>query len=121
MRLFTLTTTTLLVALASAQDVYAPPPPETSVVATWTLTRTVERVVETVTATRNSTAPLSTATGGAMPYGNGTSSVLGTAAGPSGSGATQALMDPPENGGERVGIEALGLMAVVGLVGLVGL
>lgn len=56
-----------------------------------------------------------------MPYGNGTSSVLGTAAGPSGSSATQALMDPPENGGERVGIEALGLMAVVGLVGLVGL
>lgn len=124
MRLCTLATTTFLLAFTSAQDAYNPQSAETSVITTWTLTRTVKRVVETVTATRsNSTTavPLTTATGIVMPYGNGTTSVLGTAAGPSGSGATQAPMDPPASGGERVGIEALRLVAVVGLVGLAGL
>jgi len=132
MRFSTLTAAALF-ALASAQDAY-PAATDSSLVTTWTMTRTVQRVVETVTSTRNTSAltttsdvsvsqtttvspPLGTASMGVLPHTNGTSTVLGTGAMPSDSAPT----DFPESGAERVGLEMVGLMAVVGLVGLVGL
>jgi hypothetical protein len=134
MRFSTLTAAALF-AVASAQDAY-PAASDSSLVTTWTMTRTVQRVVETVTATRNTSAlttsaadttvvasyttsspPLGTASMGVYPQSNGTSSVLGPGASPSNSTPTAF----PESGAERVGLEMVGLMAIVGLVGLVGL
>lgn len=123
-------TATLFLAVASAQPQDAYGASDISSFTTWTLTRTVDRVVETVTATRDNAShptttvspPLNTASLGVTPYGNGTATtVVGTGAGPSGSGATQVPTDLPISGAGKVGIEGLGLMAVVGLVGLVGL
>lgn len=112
----------LLVAVASAQPQDAA---DSSAFTTWTMTRTVKRVVETVTATRNTSLvtsstvspPMGTASVGVIPQSNGTSTVLGTGAGPSGSAPTGL----PGSGAERVGLEMVGLMAVAGLVGLAGL
>lgn len=131
MRFSTLTAAALF-ALASAQDAY-PAAADSSLVTTWTMTRTVQRVVETVTATRNTSAlmtttdtpvsqttvspPLGTASMGVFPHPNGTSTVLGTGAMPSDSAPTGF----PESGAERVSLEMIGLTVVVGLVGLVGL
>lgn len=115
---------TLLVSLVSAQDQQeAYPAADSTMMSTWTLTKTVQRVVETVTATRNYSShatvspPLSTASAGIYPQSNGTSTVLGTGAGPSG-GVPTGL---PESGADRVCLEMVGLMAVAGLVGLAGL
>ncbi|KAM0698795.1 hypothetical protein Q7P36_000839 [Cladosporium allicinum] len=141
MRFSTLTAAALF-ALASAQDAYPAAASDSSLVTTWTMTRTVQRVVETVTATRNTSAittsaaedttttlasyttaaplPLGTASMGVYPQANGTSSVLGTGAGPSSNGSSP-IGEFPESGAERVGLQMVGLMAVVGLVGLVGL
>jgi len=58
---------------------------------------------------------------GVYPQANGTSSVLGTGAGPSSNGSSSPIGEFPESGAERVGLQMVGLMAVVGLVGLVGL
>ncbi|KAM0723750.1 hypothetical protein Q7P37_000740 [Cladosporium fusiforme] len=121
---------TLVLAVASAQPQDNYGAADTSSFTTWTMTRTVNRVVQTVTATRDNSShptttvspPLHTASLGVTPYGNGTEpTVVGTGAGPSGSGATQAPTDFPVSGAERVGLEGLGLMAIVGLVGFVGL
>ena len=142
MRFSTLTAAALF-ALASAQDAYPAAASDSSLVTTWTMTRTVQRVVETVTATRNTSAittsaaedttttlasyttaaplPLGTASMGVYPQANGTSSVLGTGAGPSSNGSSSPIGEFPESGAERVGLQMVGLMAVVGLVGLVGL
>jgi hypothetical protein len=138
MRFSTLASAALL-SLASAQDAYPVAASDSSLVTTWTMTRTVQRVVETVTATRNTSAlttsaaadtttlasyttsspPLGTASMGVYPQSNGTSTVLGTGASPSnGSTPTGGF---PESGAERVGLQMVGLMAVVGFVGLVGL
>ena len=131
MRFSTIATTLFLGTLASAQDAYqAPSGDNTMVAATWTLTKTVERVVQTVTATRgvntteptmapttsSAVAPYATASMGVIPQqGNGTSVVNGTgAAGPS-SGMPTGM---PVSGADRVGLEMLSLMAVAGLVGL---
>lgn len=113
---FSTLTAALVVALASAQ------PQDDYQHTTYTYTKTVQRVVETVTATRNTSLatsstvspPLGTASIGVIPQSNGTSTVLGTGAGPSGSTPTEI----PDSGAEKVGLEMLGLMAVVGLVGL---
>jgi hypothetical protein len=139
MRFSTLTAAALF-ALASAQDAYPAAPSDSSLVTTWTMTRTVQRVVETVTATRNISAvttssaadttttlasyttaapPLGTASMGVYPQSNGTSTVLGTGASPTnGSSPTGGF---PESGAERVGLQMVGLMAVVGLAGMVAL
>lgn len=122
---------TLFLAVASAQpqEAYDSSPDDVRST-TWTLTRTVNRVVQTVTATRDNSShptttvspPLNTTSLEVTPYGNGTASTaVGTGARPSGSGATQAPTDVPFSGAGKVGLEGLGLMAVVGLVGLVGL
>jgi hypothetical protein len=118
---FSTLATTLLVSVVSAQDAY--PAGDTTMMSTWTLTKTVQRVVETVTATRNvsssatASPPLGTASAGVYPQSNGTSTVLGTSAGFPG-GVPTGLA---ESGADGVRLEMLGLMAVVGVVGLVGL
>jgi hypothetical protein len=140
MRFSTLTAAALF-ALASAQDAYPAAASDSSLVTTWTMTRTVQRVVETVTATRNTSdvttssaaedttttlasyttaaPPLGTASMGVYPQSNGTSTVLGTGASPSnGSSPTGGF---PESGAERAGLQMVGLMAVVGLVGSLAL
>lgn len=98
----------------------------TSAMTTWTLTRTVERVVQTVTATRNGTqVPLTTTTSSVVmplasaslsitPYVNGTASVWGTGAGPTGASQTGR----PVSGGNRVAAAGV-LCAMVGVAGLV--
>jgi hypothetical protein len=93
---------------------------------TSTLTQTVERVVETVTLTRDSslaTTPTSVALPlgtGVYPQDNGTSTVLASGAGPS-SGAVPVSTGSAESGAQRVGLEVLGVMGLVGLVSIVGL
>ena len=92
---------------------------------TWTLTRTVERVVQTVTATRNGTEVAVTTTSFAIgtpsltvtPYGNGTGVF------PTGTGvATQtAVPYTPTGASSRLGMDLVGLGAVAGLIGLVAL
>ncbi|KAF2169834.1 hypothetical protein M409DRAFT_20247 [Zasmidium cellare ATCC 36951] len=120
----------------------------TSATTTYTITRTVSRVVETVTATSNgststfeSTSSLTTsisipltttATAYSHPpssiasvtipsYGNGTTVVGGTGTGalPSAS-ASGSFVPPPasEGGAGKLGVEALGLAAIAGIVGL---
>jgi hypothetical protein len=139
MRFSTLTAAALF-ALASAQDAYPAAASDSSLVTTWTMTRTVQRVVETVTATRNisdvttspaaedtttlasyttAAPPLGTASMGVYPQSNGTSTVLGTGASPSnGSSPTGGF---PESGAERAGLQMVGLMAGGGLVGSLAL
>lgn len=120
MRFSTIATTLFLGGLASAQDAY-PAAGDNTMVAIWTLTKTVERVVQTVTATRgvNTTVPtvsppLATASLGIYPQSsNGTSIVNGTGT-PSGGMPTGI----PVSGADRVSLEMLSLMAVAGLVGL---
>lgn len=123
---FSTLATTLFAAIAAAQpqDAY-PAAGDSTMMQTFTMTRTVERVVETVTATRSSSyatvsPPLGTASAGIYPVSNGTSTVLGTGAGPSG-GAASAATGLPVSGAGKVGLEMLGLMAVAGVVGLAGL
>jgi hypothetical protein len=121
--------TTLFATLVAAQDANAPA--YTTSMQTWTLTKTVERVVETVTATRNTSAiavatetasvstPLTTASVGFIPLSNGTSTVLGTGTGAGRPGSVPTGL--AESGADKVGLEMLGLMAVAGLVGFAGL
>lgn len=135
---FSTLTSAVLFALASAQDAYPAAASDSSLVTTWTMTKTVQRVVETVTSTRNASAPLTSASdsttvavsqttaspplgtasmGVFPPHANGTSTVLGTGARPSDGTSTGF----PESGAGKAGLEMVGLMAAVGLVGLVGL
>jgi len=125
---FSTIATALCATLVAAQDAA---PAYTTSMQTWTLTKTVERVVETVTATRNnsveistmtsSSTVLATASAGFIPLSNGTSTVSG----PTGTGAGRPGSVPTglaESGaGKVVGLEMLGLMAVAGLVGFAGL
>lgn len=126
MRFSTLATTLFASAsLVAAQE----PPAYTTSMQTWTLTKTVERVVETVTATRNnsveiatvtsSSTVLATASAGFIPLSNGTSTVLGTGTGAGRPGSVPTGL--AESGAGKVGLEMLGLMAVAGLVGFAGL
>ena len=125
---FSIIATALFATLVASQDAYAPPPaPDTTSMQTWTLTKTVERVVETVTATRNASAiatdtvspPLGTASAGLIPLSNGTSTVLGTGTGAGRPGSVPTGL--AESGAGKVGLEMLGLMAVAGIVGFAGL
>ena len=130
MHLTTLLTALTATTLAFAQSdlaQYGAAGDATSAMTTWTLTRTVERVVQTVTATRNGTEmPITTTSvvglGAATPsltltpYHNGTASVWGTGAS-SGLGAP-AWTGMPISGAEKVG-SAGALVAVVGAIGLV--
>lgn len=127
MRFSTIATTALSAAsFASAQvDVAQNGADATSsALTTWTLTRTVERVVQTVTATRNGTQvpltttsvvmPLASASLSITPYVNGTASVWGTGAGPT---SAPVQTGRPVSGGSRMaGVSALGI--VVGVVAL---
>jgi len=119
---FSTIATTLFAATVAAQAQEAYPAADSTMMQTLTLTKTVERVVETVTSTRNASyatvsPPLSTASAGVIPMSNGTSTVLGTGAGFPG-GVPTGLA---ESSADKVGMEILGLMAVAGLVGLAGL
>lgn len=128
MRFSTPLATFLSATLVAAQDAAAPPAYTTSM-QTWTLTKTVERVVETVTATRNnsvevatmttSSTVLATASAGLIPLSNGTSTVLGTGTGAGRPGSVPTGL--AESGAGKVGLEMVGLMAVAGLVGFAGL
>lgn len=124
---FSTIATALCATLVAAQDAA---PAYTTSMQTWTLTKTVERVVETVTATRNnsveistmtsSSTVLATASAGFIPLSNGTSTVSG----PTGTGAGRPGSVPTglgESGAGKVGLEMLGVMAVAGLVGFAGL
>jgi hypothetical protein len=68
-----------------------------------------------------SSPPLGTASMGVYPQSNGTSGVLGTGASPSNGSSSTPTGGFPESGAERVGLQMVGLMAVVGFVGFVGL
>ena len=88
-----------------------------STVSTFTLTRTVMRVVETATTTRQAnikalTTALPSASLTFVPYVNGTTSVLGTGATPT---------SKPSSAACRVGVDTIGWAAVMGLVGLVAM
>jgi len=95
-----------------------------SALTTLTLTRTLERVVQTVTATRNDTQLPLTATSVVMPLAsaslsitpciNGTASVWGTGAGPTGMPSQTGRR---VSGGSRVAVAGV-LGAVAGVVGL---
>ena len=123
---FSTIATALCATLVAAQDAA---PAYTTSMQTWTLTKTVERVVETVTATRNNSVEISTMTSSStvlatasagFPLSNGTSTVPGT----TGTGAGRPASVPTglaESGAGKVGLERLGLMAVAGLVGFAGL
>jgi len=123
---FSALATTVFATVVAAQDA---PPAYTTSMQTWTLTKTVERIVETVTATRNnsveiatmtsSSTVLATASAGFIPLSNGTSTVLGTGTGAGRPGSVPTGL--AESGAEKVRFEVLGLVAVAGLVGLVGL
>lgn len=123
---FSALATTVFATVVAAQDA---PPAYTTSMQTWTLTKTVERIVETVTATRNSSVEiatmtssstiLATASAGFIPLSNGTSTVLGTGTGAGRPGSVPTGL--AESGAGKVGLEMLGLMAVAGLVGLAGL
>lgn len=124
MRFSTLATALCATAVA-AQDA---PPAYTTSMQTWTLTKTVERVVETVTATRNNSVEIATMTSSStvlatasagFPLSNGTSTVLGTGTGAGRPGSVPTGL--ASSGAEKVGLEVLGLMAVAGLVGFAGL
>jgi len=122
---FSTIATALCATLVAAQDA---PPAYTTSMQTWTLTKTVERVVETVTATRNnsvevatmtsSSTVLATASAGFIPLSNGTSTVLGTGTGAGRPGSVPTGL--AESSAGKVGFEVLGLVAVAGLVGLAG-
>lgn len=133
MRFFGLATTALAaVAFAAPQESYDQS--TTTSVAKQTITRTVVRVVETVTATRNGTLSayesttsetiLATgypsATGHLPSYGNGTSSVLGASALPSHSTSMTGSGSTPVSTGTagKFGVEAISVAAIAGLVGL---
>lgn len=128
MRFSTPLATFLSATLVAAQEAAAPPAYTTSM-QTWTLTKTVERVVETVTATRNnsievatmttSSTVLATASAGLIPLSNGTSTVLGTGTGAGRPGSVPTGL--AESGAGKVGLDMVGLMAVAGLVGFAGL
>ena len=101
----------------------------TSVLTTWTLTRTVERVVETVTATKDNmtltslaTTSITTLASASMtltPYMNGTASVLGTGASPTAT-ASESILPMPTNGAGSIhGLDVLGYAAIAGVMGLV--
>ena len=102
----------------------AAPAITTSAQTTFYLTMTVERVVETVTATRNYTAPLTTSTPLASAsmsitaYANGTASVFGTGAGPSSSATQTPEPLTPANAAGRLDMDTVGLAAIAGFVGL---
>ena len=124
---FSTLATALCATLVAAQDAA---PAYTTSMQTWTLTKTVERVVETVTATRNnsveistmtsSSTVLATASAGFIPLSNGTSTVLGS--GTAGAGRPGSVPTGlADSGAGKVGLEMLGVMAVAGVVGLVGL
>ncbi|CAK3886324.1 Hypothetical predicted protein [Lecanosticta acicola] len=151
MRFFDISATALVAAAAvfhgasaAAPDTYdqAAAPPSynswTSATTTYTTTRTVLRVVETLTATRNgttsaytstssSTVPIMapTGTGSIMTFSNRTSTVLGTGAGPTGTGASSSsgYIPPPQQTGAagKLGAEAVGLAAIAGIIGLAAL
>jgi hypothetical protein len=98
---------------------------ETTALTTWTLTRTVQRVVQTVTATRNGTeVPVTTTSFGlSAPSASITPYVNGTGVFPTGAGSP-AQSAPPyvhTGAGARLGMDVVGLGAVVGLIGLVAL
>jgi hypothetical protein len=127
MRLSTLATTLFATLVAAQQQQQpqeaSPTAVDSTMMQTLTLTKTVERVVETVTSTRNASyatvsPSLSTASAGVVPLANGTSTVLGTGAGFPG-GVPTGLAE--SRAGKVVGLEMLGVVAVAGLVGLVGL
>ena len=123
---FSTIATAAFATVVAAQDA---PKDYTTSMQTWTLTKTVERIVETVTATRNnsveiatmtsSSTVLATASAGFIPLSNGTSTVLGTGTGAGRPGSVPTGL--AESGAGKVGVEMLGLMAVAGLVGLAGL
>lgn len=118
-----------VIALAAPQD-----DPVTTSMSKATVTRTVMRVIETVTATQNGTlstyqttttetstiflTPYASATGHLPAYSNGTSTVLGTSARPSVSKTSSSAPTQTTNAGGKFGVEAMSLAAVVGLVGL---
>lgn len=92
---------------------------------TFTLTRTVMRVVQTTTATReaNTTKAIPTYASASLtltPYINGTASVLGTGATPS-SMSTSAVPMMPTGAASRVCMDTVGWAAMVGLAGLVAM
>lgn len=90
---------------------------------TYTLTRTVMRVVQTTTATRPANMTLSTtfvptlASAGRTltPYVNGTASVLGTSATPTSSSQTLVT---PSGAASRIGMDTVGWAAIAGVAGL---
>lgn len=91
----------------------------TSTVSTVTLTRTVMRVVDTITATRDVTFPGTSVPSASLtlvPYSNGTASVLGTGATP-----TTTRLAQPSGAAGRACMDTVGWAAMVGLVGLVAM
>jgi len=100
----------------------------TSVMTTWTVTRTVERVVQTVTATKDhetltslvtsSITTLASASLTFTPYANGT--VLGTGANPMATGSQSAQpMMPSSGAASSYAVDVLGYAAMAGVIALV--
>ena len=126
MRFSTLATTLFASAsLVAAQE----SPAYTTSMQTWTLTKTVERVVETVTATRNNSIEIATMTSSStvlatasagFPLSNGTSTVLGTGTGAGRPGSVPTGLAESESGAGKVGFGMVGVVAVAGLVGFAG-
>ncbi|EME49377.1 hypothetical protein DOTSEDRAFT_68232 [Dothistroma septosporum NZE10] len=126
------TTIAALVAVAAVNAAEVPAPAAydqqsmTSATTTYTITRTLSRVVETVTATRNgslstyestSTAPATTLVS-AAPTGYGNATLPGTAAKAS---ASATFYSPPPSQGGAGKVEVAGFAAVMGIVGMLAL